>query len=199
MRDKYGVKDDPDCYPGTHTLINLLDITDSGLLETAERDITALAASQIEFSPPPYNLDYLCSIHKTLFEDIYAWAGQIRPIDISKGHTRFCVSHRILPEAKNIFNSLAHEGNLECYSRVDLVKKAAELYGEINILHPFREGNGRAQRILFEHIIVNAGFEITWESITAKEWIDANITSVHCNYSLLEALFERSIGKAIDE
>lgn len=199
MRDKYGVKGDPDCYPGTHTLINFLHITDSDLLEAAERDITALAASHIEFSPPPYNLDYLCSIHKTLFEDIYAWAGEVRPIDISKGGTRFCVAHRILAEAKKLFSSLAQEGNFERCNRVELIKKAAELYGDVNMLHPFRDGNGRAQRILFEHIVVNAGFEITWDPITAEEWVGANIASVRCDYSLLEALFERCIGKAIDE
>lgn len=199
MRDKYGVKDDPDCYPGSHTLINFLHITDADLLEAAEREITAFAASHIEFSPPPYSLDYLCSIHKTLFEDIYAWAGSIRAIDISKGGTRFCLAHRIVAEAKKVFSSLAQEDNFERCNRAELVKKVADFYGDINMLHPFREGNGRAQRILFEHIVVNAGFEIAWASITAEEWLEANIASVHCDYRLLEALFERCIGKAIDE
>lgn len=78
MVDKYGTGQDPDCYPGTSTLINLFDIRDDKTLEAAEHDITEICASELEFQPPPYNLEYLCQIHKTLFQDICPWAGQAR-------------------------------------------------------------------------------------------------------------------------
>ena len=197
--DKYGTEGDPACYPGSSTLINLLGIQDEKRLEEAEREISLFNAKEIEFKAPPYTLDYLCNIHNQLFSDIYAWAGEIRDIDISKGGTRFCNVSRILPEAKKLFSSLAKLNYLEDLSKADLVTHTAEFYGDINMLHPFRDGNGRAQRILFEHIIINAGYEISWGDVTIDEWIPANIASVNCNYSLLETLFRKCIGQPITD
>ncbi len=48
-------------------------------------------------------------------------------------------------------------------------------YCEFNILHPFREGNGRALRILFEHIILHAGYQVSWKGLSASDWLAANI------------------------
>ena len=197
MVDKYGTGQDPDCYRGTSILKNLLGIKDLGSLEDAEREITALAATEIDFSPPPYHLDYLCSIHETLFQDIYGWAGRLRTIDISKGATRFCNVNRIEAEAVKIFARLADENYFEGLDKGHLVSKVAELYSDINMLHPFREGNGRAQRVFFEHMIVNAGFEISWEPISQDEWLTANIAAVACEYGPMEAVFERCIGSEI--
>lgn len=67
------------------------------------------------------------------------------------------------------------------------------------MLHPFREGNGRTQRILFEHIITNASFEVHWTFVTRDEWIEANIAAVNCDYRPLEAIFEKCIGDEISE
>jgi cell filamentation protein len=199
MVDKYGIGDASDCYPGTDILVNLLHIQNAARLEAAERDITALAASTIEFSPPPYDLNYLCAIHKTLFEDIYAWAGKIRTLDISKGATRFCTVDRILPEANKLFLAFSKRDYFEESTRTDLINNLAEFYGDVNMLHPFREGNGRAQRILFEHIVANAGYEISWDLTSELEWVRANIASVGCDYTLLETIFEKCIGDAIKE
>ena len=106
MVDKYGTGDDPACYPGTSVLKNLLDIEDEDLLEEAEREISSITASEIEFSPPPYDLAYLQEIHLILFADIYSWAGAIRSVDISKGETRFCSVNRVVPEAEKLFSHL---------------------------------------------------------------------------------------------
>lgn len=90
MLDKYGVGDDPYCYPGTNVLKNKLSINNEKLLFEAERDLSSISAATIEFKEPPYDLGYLCNIHQTLFSDLYEWAGKLRDVDISKGHTRFC-------------------------------------------------------------------------------------------------------------
>ncbi len=82
MVDKYGTGQDPDCYPGTAVLINSLNIHDDHTLEAAERDITDLCAAEIEFRTPPYNFDYLCKIHKTLFQDIYSWSASLKSIKV---------------------------------------------------------------------------------------------------------------------
>ena len=79
-------------------------------------------------------------------------------------------------------------------TQAELVPLIAEAYGDLNVIHPFREGNGRAQRILFEQIIVNAGFSVNWWLVKQAAWIPANIDAVACDYRGLEAIFERCIS-----
>ncbi|MDT4853357.1 putative adenosine monophosphate-protein transferase fic [compost metagenome] len=197
MVDKYGVGQDPYCYPGTSVLRNRLGLTSDEALNEAERTFSAIAASEIEFIPPPYDLASLKRIHRQLFQDIYDWAGELRTVDISKGCTHFCNVTRIEPEAEKIFSRLANANWFEGLSRHDLVAAAAELFGDLNMTHPFRDGNGRAQRILFEFIIVNAGYELSWWEIEEGEWIQANINAVVCDYNALIRIFDRCIGQPI--
>jgi len=197
MLDKYGVGQDPYCYPGTAVLRNHLGIAEYGLLAEAERALSEVAAESIEFTPPPYDLSYLKSIHQRLFSDLYDWAGELRTVDISKDETHFCMTSRIEPEANKLFDSLAKADWFQNLDRTSLISASAELFGDINVVHPFREGNGRAQRILFEHIIVNAGYEISWWAVDAQEWVQANIDAVVCDYAALTSVFERCIGQPI--
>lgn len=198
MVDKYGVGSDPGCYTNSETLTNLLDIQDSALLEEAERELSELAASEIDFSPPPYDFHYLQYLHGQLFHDIYSWAGQPRQIDISKGTTRFCTFSRITPEANKLFSLLAQNNWFEDLDYDELIAAVAELYGELNVIHPFREGNGRAQRVLFEHIIVNCGYQIGWSGIETDEWVNACIAGYLGDNTFLEAIFRRCIGPEIE-
>lgn len=176
-----------------------MDIRDENVLSSAERDISILAASEIEFALPPYNLDYFQQIHRQLFSDLYDWAGDLRTIDISKGDTRFCSFHRIQPEADKLFRALSEANWLEGMDRTSLVTGIAELYGDLNVIHPFREGNGRAQRLLFEHIIINAGYQIDWWQVDEDEWLQANIDAVVCDYRAMTRLFDSCIGDEIPE
>ncbi len=198
MVDKYGTEEDPDCYPGTSTLINLLNITDNKTLESAERDITEACVAELEFQTPPYNLDYLCTIHKQIFQDIYPWAGQLRQLDISRGSTHFCNVNFINRESEKLFVKFSEQHYFEGLKRESLIPLVAEFYGDLNMIHPFREGNGRTQRILFEHIIINAGFEIFWEPVNHEQWVKANIAAVTCDYTPLETIFGLCIGNPLD-
>lgn len=176
-----------------------MHIPDEPSLADAERELTSIAASEVEFSPPPYDLQYLQAIHRHLFKDLYDWAGKLRTIDISKDTTRFCKNDRIAPEAEKIFSQLASTNWLEGKSRSDLATAAAEFYGDLNMIHPFREGNGRALRLLFEHLIINAGYQISWKPITEAEWLKANIDAVTCDYSALARVFEKCIGDPLTD
>ena len=197
MVDKYGVGQDPYCPPGSTVLRNRLNLTDATILAQAERDLSEVAAQTIDFMPPPYDLPYLQALHRQLFADLYDWAGELRTVDISKDQTHFCVTHRIEPEANKLFTALAQASWFQGLDRTDLINACAELFGDLNVVHPFREGNGRAQRILFEHIVVNAGYEISWWAVEAGEWIQANIDAVGCDYAGLARVFERCVGEAI--
>ena len=83
-------------------------------------------------------------------------------------------------------------------SKTELIKRIASSYGDLNVVHPFREGNGRAQRILFEQIIINAGFAVDWWLIKDAAWVPANIAAVACDYRSLEAIFEHCIGNPLN-
>jgi cell filamentation protein len=199
MLDKYGVGQDPYCYPGTAQLNNRLNLRDPALLAQAERALSEIAASAIEFSTPPYDLPYLKNIHRILFTDLYEWAGELRTVDISKDDTHFCVTSRIEPEANKLFDSLARANWFQELDRQNLITAIAQLFGDLNVVHPFREGNGRAQRILFEHIIINAGFTLSWWKVDVAQWVQANIDAVLCDYEALERVFAQCIGEKLIE
>jgi cell filamentation protein, protein adenylyltransferase len=195
--DKYGIENDPYCYPGSTTLINLLGLRDDESLGDAERDLTLAAAMAIDFVPPPYDLPYLQTIHRHLFGEVYEWAGQLRAVDISKDTTRFCTASRIQPEADKLFRVMRDLNWFEGLSRTDLITHVAEIFGDFNVVHPFREGNGRTQRILFDQMVINAGYEISWADVGAKEWIAANVAAYQVDYGPLAAIFDRCIGDTI--
>lgn len=198
MPDKYGVGEDGYCYPGSTVLRNRLDIRDEPTLSEAEQQLTAIAAGSIEFNPPPYDLAYLQRIHRALFSDLFDWAGELRSVGMAKQATRFCQPEFMEKEAGKIFANMAAANWFEGASRTDLIVAVADTYSDINIIHPFREGNGRAQRILFEHLITNAGFEISWWGIDKDEWINANIAAYNCVPGPMEAVFEKCIGQTIN-
>lgn len=195
--DKYGVGQDPYCYPGTDILRNKLDISDTAELEEAERDLSLINADSIELLQPPYNFAYLKHLHHQLFHDLYDWAGSVRTIDIAKGDTRFCHVNRIIPEAEKLFTKLAEHDYFIQLEKAELIPACAELYGDLNVVHPFREGNGRAQRLLFEHLIINCGYHLSWHPLEQNEWIAANIASYYCDYQPLASIFERCIGSPL--
>ncbi|MEO5793954.1 MAG: putative adenosine monophosphate-protein transferase Fic [Rhodoferax sp.] len=191
--DKYDASNDHYCYSGTNTLKNKLDIKDMDTLEKAEREITVITAEKIIFKYPPYDLSYMQMLHSLLFSDLYDWAGNIRNVDISKGGTRFCNCQRIEPESKKLFGSLEKENWLQNIGKEVFCKKLGEYYCEINMLHPFREGNGRVQRLLFEHLSLAAGYDLDWADVSADEWIQANIDGVNVKYASMEKIFNRII------
>ncbi len=194
MAIKYGSDNDPYCYKGSQVLINKLVITDEHLLEEAEKEISIFSAEEIEFSNPPYDLKYWKAVHKLLFRDIYEWAGDLRSVFITKSETQFCNPQYIEQESNRLFAQLARENYYSDYSREELVTKSAELFAELNLIHPFREGNGRAQRILFEHIFENCGYDIDWTAVSVDEWINANIAGVDMNYSFLAEILNRCLA-----
>ena len=197
MSDKYGVGQDSYCYPGLTVLRNKLDIRDDSTLNDAEQQLSAVAAATIEFSPPPYNLASLQKIHRTLFSDLYDWAGELRTVGISKQDTRFCQPDYMEKEAGKIFKGMASANWFEGMSRLDLIVAVADAYSDLNVVHPFREGNGRTQRILFEHLVMNAGFEISWWGVENDEWLYANIAAYNCVLEPLQQVFNRCIGQQI--
>ena len=172
-----------------------MNIHDEHKLELAERDITNKTINNVIYQSPPYDLENFKSIHSTLFFNLYDWAGQIRDVSISKGGTVFCIYSRIEPEANKLFESLAIDNYLSGLSRLNFSRKLAEYYCEFNMIHPFREGNGRVQRVFFEHLALSGGYELDWQDVTKDEWVKANIDGVQVDYARMEAIFNRILSE----
>ena len=158
--------EDPYSDPVTGVLYNKLGLGIVAGLEAAEREITHAALILLDESPvsPSYDLPHLQEIHKRIFGDIYEWAGQIRTVAIAKG-AMFCLPQYIDSSAAVIFGELHDEDCLRGLRRDAFVGRLAHYLGEVNALHPFREGNGRAQRAFFRQLARDAGFTLAWQHL----------------------------------
>lgn len=182
------------CYPGTLVLVNKLELQDAAELHEAERKLTALNISQILEEPIKgvFDFRHLQAIHKAIFGDVYTWAGKIRTVNIAKGN-QFCNTNYIETYAQKIFDELKNEDYLTSTPTNQIAARLAYYLGEINILHPFREGNGRAQRVMIEYVAKIAGFDLTFADISGKEMVQASAEAFDGGYSLLTGIFERII------
>lgn len=99
-------------------------------------------------------------MHKHLFQDVYAWAGDLRIVDISKGGATFALSHYIESEGRKISADLSGENNLRDLNKTQFVHRLSHHYGERNALHPFRQGNGRATREFLGQLARSSGYEL---------------------------------------
>ena len=193
--DKYGeMGDSLYCYPHSNTLKNKLHIQDEKILEQAELELTEYASLLIEYAEPPYDLQYLKNIHSSLFSDLYEWAGELRQVDISKGDTRFCTFSRIEVEANKLFKQLQSQNYFQNLEQQKLIIQLADFYCELNVIHPFREGNGRTQRIFFEHLLAYCGYGVDWFQTESQErWTQANIEGFYGHLDGLVQIFNECI------
>ncbi|EOE4687066.1 Fic/DOC family protein [Vibrio vulnificus] len=195
MRDKYGAEQDHYCYPDSNTLVNLLDIRDSDDLDKAEVAFSELR--YIEYSSSVLTLEemditHFKHLHWVLFQDVYGWAGEFRDVDISKGSSRF--AHCVFIE-RSLVKELGRIPQLRHFKdRISAVRLIADIFCEINVIHPFREGNGRATRFFFEELVFIAGYDINWPEISKEEWVEANIQGFLGNTSFLESIFDAAIS-----
>ena len=197
MSDSYGFDADSKyCHPGSSVLINKLGIVDVKELEKSERQITTFKLTRVSNNPPAgiINLDYLKLLHKLVFEDIYPWAGEFRAVNIAKGNL-FCSWEYLESQGKAIFDELASENYLLDVVDIDkMAKRLAYYLSEINVLHPFREGNGRIQRLLIQIMANRAGFDIDYSSITGDEMVVASIAAFNGDYLPMTKLMRRALA-----
>ena len=164
------------CYEGTTCLVNKLGIKDEERLSELEAQITFAKAVLLEASPIEGNFDFdhFKRIHEFLLCDLYEWAGQIRTVDISKKRTKFLAANAIERVATQCFSKISN-GYLNVPTFDDFATRIAELYNDINRIHPFREGNGRVQRIYFTQLIRHYGYDINFSEVDTDELMIATI------------------------
>ena len=163
--------DDTYCYPGTDVLRNKAEITNAENLDAYEGELSTLRSIEILENPVTgqFDLAHLQRIHLALFQDVYDWAGKIRTVDISRGNSRFANVRFIESAANDIFNNLARENWLKGLDADALSKRLAHYLSEINALHPFREGNGRVQRIFISQLSQSAGYLLDYSDLEQEQ------------------------------
>ncbi len=184
-----------DCYEGTTCLINKFCITDEKKLSQLETMITTAKCKELEVTPidGDFSFNHYKSIHKYIFEDLYDWAGQIRTVAISKKGTNFAMPDTINSLAQSIFSGLQKENCYVGYDREQFIRSIVDLYCKINMLHPFREGNGRTQRVFLTQLIRHAGYDINFSTIDTDELMIATIQSANGVTDYLYSLFRECI------
>ena len=147
-------------------LENKLNITDSATLAREEERLSKLRAIELfetDFlsSLSPGTFDALSKIHSFLFSDIYDFAGVVRTVNIAKGNFRFAPLMYLSAALVNIENMPQ--------STFDQI---IEKYVEMNVAHPFREGNGRATRIWLDHILKSEiGMVVDWSLVDKEDYL----------------------------
>jgi cell filamentation protein len=181
--------------PAFGVLKNRLAITDAATLEQTEADFVAARSRELSETPIKGRFDFahLQAIHRHLFGDVYEWAGQLRTIDIGKAGHLFAHHTHIASAAAPIFKQLAEEEHLAGLDPAAFSNRAAHYLGELNALHPFREGNGRAQREFVSHLAHATGYYIAWENVKQPDMLQASIESFKGDTSKLAALIRDNL------
>lgn len=195
MANNIAAARDPYLWHNDDVLKNRLDIHDAAQLRKAELSFSAARLATLELSTYTLGLPYLCHIHRTLFQDVYSWAGELRTIDIWRGDTPFCHFEYIEKEGNTLMSALEEENGLADLSPDAFVQRMAHYYCEINVLHPFREGNGRAQRIFFEQLALHAGYLLEWGKIESEAWNAANQAGASGDLKPLEKVFTKVVSE----
>ncbi|QNP63053.1 Fic/DOC family protein [Streptomyces genisteinicus] len=179
------------------TLRNSLGISNANELSEAEADIAAVELAILDAEPllGSYDLAHLKAFHRQIFGSVYPWAGELRTIEISKG-TSFCPSIHIVSYAQGVFRKLADNDHLQGLARPEFVRALADLYGDMNAIHPFREGNGRTQRAFLAQLTREAGYAISWQDMDREENIAASVASFNADNGLLEKMLDALLRSA---
>jgi cell filamentation protein len=188
------------CYPDSYVLRNKFNIRDEKELTALETEMTSVSMAQaIEFPVKgKFDLKHLCDIHKFIFSEIYDWAGELRTVNIAKGN-QFCFYQHLEQCADTVFQELKNEKLLSKVAADNVAERLAYYLGEINILHPFREGNGRTQRVFVEYIAQAVGYSVDFGDVSIDEMIEASALAFAKEYDKMTAMFKRITFPISDE
>ncbi len=178
-------------------LRNLLGAKSSQELHELEPQI--VFANELELDsidiPRTNDLAELLNIHAQLFKGVYDWGGKIRTVDIKKntvGSDYFLIVSKITDASNYIFQELAKENGLRGLTKDEFIKRFVYFYDQLNYIHPFREGNGRAQRVFWGRVAKDAGYEFDWDLVIGDENDEASkLASENMDLSMLGLMFTR--------
>jgi cell filamentation protein len=164
----------PDPYVDTATgvLRNRLGISDAGQLARVEAKVVVHAEIRMyaaDVTVERCDLAALQAVHRRLFESVYDWAGELRTVDIAKGASTFALARHLRQAAADVFDQVPQADLLRGLDPPRFARAAGRLLADLNALHPFREGNGRAQRAFLQLLARDAGYQLHWRDVTPAE------------------------------
>ncbi|MGC3953178.1 MAG: Fic family protein [Propionicimonas sp.] len=162
---------DPYLDPATGIMKNLVGAATQAELDAVEGDLVPIRALRLATEPPKPtgDLSELRAIHRFLFSPIYGWAGELRTVDIRKnveGAGYFVPVSMIERAAGFAADELRLDDYLRGMDRTTFITRLAHHYDQFNYIHPFREGNGRTQRWMWDRIAHDAGWRLSWLDVT---------------------------------
>jgi len=189
------VSDDVDPYliPGTKVLRNRLGISDARRLDRIER---RLVADRIAEGAPigAFDLVHLRAIHRHLFQDVYDWAGELRTVEINKGGHQFQFRRYIQTGTHDVHRRLVQSKFLKGLSADDFARQAGVIIGDVNYIHPFREGNGRAQAQYLKQLAAQASHDLDLRRLDPAHWVEASKSSHGADYELMGRVIRQAIA-----
>ncbi|SQC36296.1 Probable adenosine monophosphate-protein transferase fic [Helicobacter fennelliae] len=186
---------------------NLVGATNLKELSKRERLISIEAQKSLILNPIKGSFDYphLKAIHKFIFQDIYTWAGLDR-FDMGlygfmgKGDSIFCKGGFIPQQAKVIFENLkAQNFYKDCKEIESFAHKLSLFMADLNALHPFREGNGRVQRIFVNDLAKNAGFVLDLNLTPKEQMLEACIKAMNGENEKLYMLVKNNLYESTQQ
>jgi cell filamentation protein len=197
-KNTYEYLDDPDIYlnPKTGVLWNIASVITEQELMLVESIAVAKRLQELSISPISIgDSKSLLKIHRYLFQDVYTWAGEIRKVNISKNSRPFLSVQSFTQGFEYIDNLLEKHKQLDNQDKTFLAKSLANILDSLNFLHPFREGNGRAQREFIRSLVLQKGYEIdSSPSNNYDLYKKYMMGTVNGNLSLLEKFFEELLN-----
>ena len=172
----YEVFDDPYCYKGTFVLKNRAGIRDAATLDAFELEMTTLRA-ELPLPDGRFGEAHYRKVHHHLFQDVYTWAGRYRTVRTGKDGNWFCYPEHIAKFMARTFAKLDHPAFQHGGEVGTFVNAAADFLADLNAVHPFREGNGRAQLAFLHLVALRAGHPLKLDQIKRDAFLPAMIAS----------------------
>lgn len=188
---KYNVHENDD-YLLQHNKLQIKRINELLKAEAIAFSLRAMKIEQGNYHRSQFDFESLKQLHYFLFQDVYLCAGIARDVQLMKGATRFCQFEYIDRYANELFKELETE---ECWHTInEAAKRLAYFKSELNMLHPFREGNGRTLRIFLSLYAQEKEYHWAYEEMKQEEYIEAMVQSV-TDGSKLACLLEKTLYK----
>lgn len=166
---------DPYTYPGSNVLKNKRGIRDAATLEKFEyaKSTARLVEAYLHPVPGKFDLDHIKAIHKHIFQDVYEWAGKTRSVFIMKGGSMFAHPEFIESSWGAEHKKLVASSFLRGMEKDKFTTEIARHYGEVNAIHAFREGNGRATQVYLHQLARGADYELDFSKVKKEQWNEA--------------------------
>ena len=181
------------CYPPDFVVLrNKLDIRDSRTLDAAERLFVAQRLLE-EVPAGDFDLKHLKAIHRHLFQDVYEWAGEVRTVETSKNDSRFQPRRFIQAGMADIHRRIVAAKYFEGTGPEAFAKGAGSIMGDVNHVHPFREGNGRTQLQYLKQLAQRAGHDLDLTRLDRGAWMDASQRSNLGDHDAMKRCIRRGL------